>query len=125
MWRKLEKLCKTLTSMGFSEFRQLMNNRYTFSGHETFPCRNLWLKKGYDFAVDGDFNAPGAVVSLGVGKNMVSSIRYWLKVFGMTKDDQPTELARHLFADNGWDPFCEDELTLAFVMINMVPYRIP
>ena len=23
--------------------------RLTFSGHETFHCRSLWLKKGYDF----------------------------------------------------------------------------
>lgn len=22
--------------------------KFTFSGHETFQCRNLWLKKGYD-----------------------------------------------------------------------------
>lgn len=97
-----------------------MSNRYTFSGHETFPCRNLWLKKGYDFTAEGNFNAPDSVVSLGVGKNMVSSIRYWLKVFGMTKDDQPTELARHLFADDGWDPYCEDELTLWLLHYQLV-----
>lgn len=100
--------------------RFLMSNRYTFSGHETFPCRNLWLKKGYDFTAEGNFNAPDSVVSLGVGKNMVSSIRYWLKVFGMTKDDQPTELARHLFADDGWDPYCEDELTLWLLHYQLV-----
>lgn len=29
----------------------------------------------------GNFNASDAVIALGVGKNMVSSIRYWLKVF--------------------------------------------
>ena len=23
--------------------------KLTFSGHETFHCRNFWLKKGYDF----------------------------------------------------------------------------
>lgn len=97
-----------------------MSNRYTFSGHETFPCRNLWLKNGFDFAVEGNFNAPDAVVSLGVGKNMVSSIRYWLKAFGMSKDDQPTNLARHLFGDNGWDPYCEDELTLWLLHYQLV-----
>ena len=97
-----------------------MSNRYSFSGHETFPCRNLWLKKGYDFSVDGDFNAPDAVVILGVGKNMVSSIRYWLKVFGMTKDDRPSELAQHLFEDDGWDPYCEDELTLWLLHYQLV-----
>ena len=78
------------------------------------------MKKGYDFSVDGDFNAPDAVVILGVGKNMVSSIRYWLKVFGMTKDDQPSELAQHLFEDDGWDPYCEDELTLWLLHYQLV-----
>ena len=64
---------------------------YSFSGHESFACKSLWLKKGYDFVVqERDFNAPDAVIHLGVGKNMVSSIRYWLKahwdiIFLMTK----------------------------------------
>lgn len=54
---------------------------YKFSGHESFPCKSLWLKKGYDFVVGGnDFNSPDAVITLGVGKNMVTSIRFWLRV---------------------------------------------
>ncbi len=28
---------------------EVNNNKYTFSGHESFPCKTLWLKKGYDF----------------------------------------------------------------------------
>ena len=49
--------------------------KYTFSGHESFPCKTLWLKKGYDFVKkDLDFNAPEAVINLGVGKNMTASI---------------------------------------------------
>ena len=56
-----------------------MTTKYVFSGHESFSCKQLWLKKGYDFLVNGNnFNAPDSVVKLGVGKNMVSSIRYWL-----------------------------------------------
>ena len=48
--------------------------KYTFSGHESFPCKALWLKKGYDFIIKGrDFNAPDSVIELGVGKNMVSA----------------------------------------------------
>ena len=51
--------------------------KYTFSGHESFPCKSLWLKKGYDFVIqEKDFNSPNAVVDLGVGKNMVSSIKW-------------------------------------------------
>ena len=45
----------------------------------------------------GNFNASDAVIALGVGKNMVSSIRYWLKVFGITKQDEATFIADYLF----------------------------
>ncbi|MCQ2225693.1 MAG: DUF4007 family protein, partial [Paludibacteraceae bacterium] len=31
----------------------VQNKRYIFSGHESFPCKTLWLKKGYDFVVQG------------------------------------------------------------------------
>lgn len=56
--------------------------KYTFSGHESFPCKSLWLKKGFDFCQQGgSFSSPQAVVSLGVGKNMVTSINYWMKAF--------------------------------------------
>ncbi len=30
-----------------------MINKYVLSGHESFPCETLWLKKGYDFVVQG------------------------------------------------------------------------
>jgi hypothetical protein len=88
--------------------------RYTFSGHETFKCRTLWLKKGYDFVrAKGNFNSPDSVVSLGVGKNMVSSIRYWLKAFGLLNDDNLTEIAHYIFDDErGKDALTEDLATL-------------
>jgi hypothetical protein len=51
--------------------------KLSFSGHETFHCKTHWLKKGYDFVKNGgNFNNPDAVVNLGVGKNMVTSIYY-------------------------------------------------
>ena len=75
-----------------------MEQRYAFSGHESFPCKTLWLKKGYDFVVQGkNFNNPDAVIDLGVGKNMVASIRYWLRVFGICEGDEPTPLGDNLF----------------------------
>lgn len=58
--------------------------KYSFSGHETFHCRQFWLKKGYDFAKQqGQFNDGNAVAALGVGRNMVTSIQFWLKSFGL------------------------------------------
>ena len=90
------------------------NIRFTFSGHESFPCKTLWLKKGYDFVKDEkDFNAPEAVVNLGVGKNMVAAIRYWYKAFGLNKDAETEWIANYIFDSNkGKDPYLEDLGTL-------------
>ena len=88
-------------------------NDIHFSGHESFPCRTLWLKKGYDFIKNnGNFNADDAVVTLGVGKNMVSAIRYWYKVFGFNSEKFGW-IADYLFDnDNGKDKYLEDLATL-------------
>ena len=88
--------------------------KYAFSGHESFQCKGLWLKKGYDYAKAGlSFTDDYAVVELGVGKNMVASIRYWLRAFGITNDNGvPTEIGKYLLDDNGADPYIEDTATL-------------
>lgn len=91
-----------------------MARKYTYSGHESFTCKTLWLKKGYDFIRNGNnFNSPDSVVKLGVGKNMVASIRYWMRSFGLTKNDELQTIADYLFdTNNGKDPFIEDLGTL-------------
>lgn len=88
--------------------------RYCFSGHESFPCKSMWLKKGYDYLVGNNkFTDPDAVVKLGVGKNMVQSIKFWLRAFGLLNDDKVTEIAHYLFDDrDGKDPYAEDNATL-------------
>lgn len=51
----------------------------------------MWLKKGYDFVRSGkSFNDETAVVDLGVGKNMVASIKFWLKSFGIIDEENNT-----------------------------------
>jgi len=97
--------------------------KYTFSGHDSFQCRQLWLKKGYDYVLKGkNFNDEDAVVILGVGKNMVSSIRFWLKAFNIIDNkDIPTEFGKRLFDDeNGYDPFLEDEASLWLLHYQLV-----
>ena len=88
--------------------------KYTFSGHESFSCKTLWLKKGYDFVKErGNWNDADSVVKLGVGKNMVASIRYWMRAFGLTQNDALTDIADYIFdTDSGKDPFIEDLGTL-------------
>ena len=92
----------------------------SFSGHETFPFRYTWLKKGVD-AVREDpaiFTSDRATISLGVGKNMVRSIRHWCTAAGLIcaqadrTQFEPTELGSAIFADDGFDPYLEDTATL-------------
>ncbi len=96
--------------------------KYIFSGHESFQCRQLWLKKGFDFIKAGNsFSTEDAVVKLGVGKNMVSSIRFWLKAFNITdKNDNLTNFGLKLLSDDGWDPFLEDENSIWLLHYNLV-----
>ena len=101
----------------------LEDTKLTFSGHDSFQCRQLWLKKGYDYVQEGkNFNDEDAVVQLGVGKNMVSSIRFWLKAFNVIDNkDIPTEFGKRLFDDeNGYDPFLEDEASLWLLHYQLV-----
>jgi hypothetical protein len=99
------------------------SNRYTFSGHDSFQCRLLWLKKGFDFVEQGhSFNKEDAVVRLGVGKNMVSSIRYWLHAFNIIDSEESlTEFGLKLFHDdNGYDPYLEDDGSLWLLHYQLV-----
>lgn len=82
----------------------------------------MWLKKGYDFVRAGrDFNSPDAVVDLGVGKNMVASIRYWLKAFGLYDGTATTPLADYLFDDQqGKDIYLEDIASLQLLHFTLV-----
>ena len=81
------------------------------------------MNKGYDFVNEGhSFNDEDAVVVLGVGKNMVSSIRYWLKAFGMIDQNNELSPIAHFIFDNetGRDPFIEDIQTLWLLHWNLI-----
>ena len=81
-----------------------------FSGHETFACKSHWLKRGYEYVKQGyNFTDEMSVVHLGVGKNMVTSIRFWMKAFGLIGlDGRLTNIAEKLLSEDGYDPFFED-----------------
>lgn len=100
--------------------------KYTFSGHDSFQCRQLWLKKGYDYIMSKkSFNDEDAVVKLGVGKNMVSAIRYWMKAFNIIDNkDILTDFGIKLLDDYGWDPFLEDDASLWLLHYQLVKSNI-
>lgn len=96
--------------------------KFTFSGHESFQCRQLWLKKGYDYVKAGkSFNAEDAVFDLGVGKNMVAAIKFWLKAFNVIdQNEKTTEFADLLLGENGFDEYLEDDASLWLLHYHLI-----
>ena len=92
----------------------------SFSGHQTFPFRYTWLPKGVHYIQQYPdlFARDDAMVILGVGKNMVDSIRHWcetLRLIEVTERGRqtvPTQLGQQLLGSAGWDPYMEDPATL-------------
>lgn len=86
--------------------------RLGFAGHETFPFRHGWLKKAVD-AVRRDpkaLSSDRAIVDLGVGKNMVGSIRHWglatqVLVEASRFNLEVSDIGGQLLEK--WDPFLE------------------
>lgn len=99
-----------------------MQQKVSFSGHESFICKQFWLKKVFDFCRNRlSFSDDLAVVDLGVGKNMVASLRYWGKAFGIIDDnDRPTWLGDYLFGPDGRDPYLEDLGTIWLLHYQLV-----
>lgn len=113
----------------------IKNIKPVFSGHETFPLRYGWLKKVFDAAIaienkNGNiskdlFNNDEAISILGVGKNMVASMRYWAIYTGILtvnedKNLQVSDYAKKIFSDKGFDPWLENYATLWFIHWNLV-----
>lgn len=96
--------------------------KLSFSGHDTFTCKHLWLKKGIDFVLSSKkFTDEQAVVDLGVGKNMVGAIRYWLKSFGLIdENDNLSDLAKLIFTGKKLDPYLEARGTLWLLHYQLV-----
>ena len=93
--------------------------KVAFGRHETFILRYSWLTKGYQAIQNNPliFSDDNATVELGVGKNMVSSIKYWLQAVKLIKvrekgGYESTKLGEKIFGDNGYDPYLEDEGTI-------------
>jgi len=102
-----------------------MPNKYKFSGHQTFAFRYGWLEKGVQGMLEDRklFSREDALVLLGVGKNMVESIRHWCGVTQLIEEDNESKrkgaaalrvstIGRSLLAPGGWDPFLEDDASL-------------
>ena len=94
--------------------------KVSFGRHESFPLRFGWITKGLTALKDDPnvFASEDATVTLGVGKNMVSAMRYWLLATGMVERTTrhglaQTAIGKILFPDDeGGDRYLEDDATI-------------
>src|SRR5438067_4876793 len=98
-----------------------MPSPYRISGHESFACRYAWLPKAVQWLPmkpDLFVNEQHAMVDLGVGKNMVRSIRFWALSSGIIEQAKKgggyvvTPFGSSILGRKGADPFLEDIRTL-------------
>ena len=93
--------------------------------------RHGWLEKGVALIRENPrgFLADDAIVALGVGKNMVESIKYWCSQTGLIEEApepgsmQLTNFGEYIFGrekDAGVDPYLEDDATLWLLHYNLV-----
>ena len=97
---------------------KFISNKVVFGRHETFHLKLAWLPKGFRAIQENSKlfkDIDSATVTLGVGKNMVLAIRYWLQAAQIidSKDNLPTPLGKYLLdSKTGKDPFLEDQGSL-------------
>jgi hypothetical protein len=82
-------------------------------GHEKFTVREGWINKAL-IELPGKpdlFTRKDSTDILGIGSNMVKSLRYWMKVFGLTNatGSELSDLGR-IVAEH--DPYLEKDFTL-------------
>lgn len=100
-----------------------MINKVKMKRHESFSIREGWLSKGL-LAIKKDnkvFSSAEATDILGIGTNMVKSLKYWLYATNLIKDYKNsielTELGKLVIE---FDPYMEDEFTWWMIHINML-----
>lgn len=101
---------------------------YKFSGHETFPCRYTWLPKAINLIKSNSetlSDEEEAIVELGIGKNMVKALRFWIQAMDVAKMERGkgysiTNFGEIIFGENGVDRFLEDRRTLWLLHWNLL-----
>jgi hypothetical protein len=101
-----------------------------FAKHETFHIRDGWLYKGMK-AVQQDENiflADDAPERLGLGKNMVRALRFWMQATGLTIEDFSSGKKAQFLTHTGglvweYDPYLELEGTLWLLHYQLISSR--
>jgi hypothetical protein len=99
-----------------------------YGQHESFHLRLNWLRKGIKAIKNNPqfFQNKSAAEVIGIGKNMVSSLKFWMTTFGIIKESD-SQLFKGYFELSSfgrlievYDPYLENKNTLALLHFNLV-----
>jgi hypothetical protein len=100
---------------------------FSYTGHESFPLRISWLPKAVaalEAGIDPFSDTREGMTRLGLGKNMIQSLAYWVVVTRLAEKTvdglQLTNFAKQtLSRASGSDPFLENTQTLWLLHWNL------
>ncbi len=100
-----------------------MDNKIKLKGHESFSIREGWITKGISEIKNNSklFSEKNLTDILGIGTNMVKSLKYWLITSGIIKETKKTEyelteLGRLI---EQYDPYMEEAFSLYFIHLSI------
>ena len=101
-----------------------MDKKIKLKGHESFSIREGWITKGIFEIKDNPklFSEKNLTDILGIGTNMVKSLKYWLITAGIIKEVKKMEYELTELGEliEKYDPYMEDVFSLYFIHLSIV-----
>jgi len=97
----------------------MYNHKDIFSGHESFSLRESWIIKGIKLIKDRkedrkeiftSKNLTDVIDELGVGSNMVKSLKYWLEIYNVI--DENIEITEEIEEMIVYDRYLQKKISL-------------
>tara|TARA_Y100000590_G_C15596946_1_gene968424 strand:- start:288 stop:1151 length:864 start_codon:yes stop_codon:yes gene_type:complete len=91
-----------------------IKDKVLFARHDTFHLRDGWITKGLQLAEENHLSKPDAHHDIGVGINMLKSIRHWLEATNLIHQNSEkviefSDLGKYIFEN---DKYFEDNASL-------------
>lgn len=100
-----------------------MNTKIKMKRHESFSIREGWLSKGIKTVKNDDkvFSSPFATDILGIGTNMVKSLKYWMcATCLMEEKNRKFELTEFGKLIDRYDPYLENIFSWWLIHLKMI-----
>ena len=100
-----------------------MNNKVKMKRHESFSIREGWLVKGIRTIKEDSkvFSSADATDILGIGTNMVKSLKYWMTATCLIEEsNRSISLSKFGELIDKYDPYLEDNFSWWLIHLNMI-----